>query len=150
MSEMISEIAADCLAPVGKSDQPAITISLGFHEFLGDQKSRFSPKSKDFLEVQEHHRSLQVVPGKLLAWSWRRIRRHHQGGTYCGTFGPEDATVGYWEFLGYYMRCKVICGKETKQAAITVTKKLAKWLSDKGYVKDTGTAQVPEKEAVED
>ena len=73
-----------------------------------------------------------------------------KGGTYCGTFGPEDATVGYWEFLGYYMRCKVICGKETKQAAITVTKKLAKWLSDKGYVKDTGTAQVPAKEAVED
>ena len=39
--------------------------------------------------------------------------------------------------LGYFMSRKVMCGKETMQAAGTVTKKLAKWLAEKGYIKDT-------------
>ena len=37
------------------------------------------------------------------------------GGTYCDTFGAEDATSGYDEFLGYFMPRKVRCGKETMQ-----------------------------------
>jgi len=36
---------------------------------------------------------------------------------------------------------KVMCGKETMKAAGTVTKKLAKWLDEKGYVGDTSDAQ---------
>src|SRR5438105_14000886 len=62
-------------------------------------------------------------------------------GTYCGTYGPEDATAGYSEFLDYFMSRKVMCGKETMQAAGTVTKKLAKWLAERGYVKDTQDEQ---------
>jgi hypothetical protein len=54
-----------------------------------------------------------------------------------GTFCPEDATSGYSEFLGYFMPRKVMCGKETMQAAGMVTKKLAKWVVEKGYVEDT-------------
>ena len=49
---------------------------------------------------------------------------------------PKVETIGYSEFLGYFMPRKVLCGKETIRAAGTVTKKLAKWLSEKGYVKD--------------
>jgi hypothetical protein len=63
------------------------------------------------------------------------------GGTFCGTFGPEEATAGYNEFLGYFMPRKVMCGRETMQAAGTVTKKLAKWLAEKGYVEDTEDVQ---------
>src|ERR1700694_5776464 len=70
------------------------------------------------------------------------------GGTYCGTFGPEDATEGYGEFLDYFMPRKVMCGKETMQAAGTVTKKLAKWLAEKGYIEDTEYAQERAGEAV--
>jgi hypothetical protein len=47
------------------------------------------------------------------------------GGAYCSTFGLEDVTAGYSEFLGYFMPRKVMCGKETMRAAGTVTKKLA-------------------------
>jgi hypothetical protein len=36
---------------------------------------------------------------------------------------------------------KVMFGKETMQAAGTVTKKLAKWLAAQGYLKDTEDAQ---------
>jgi hypothetical protein len=72
------------------------------------------------------------------------------GGTFCGTFGPEDATAGYSEFLGYFMPRKVMCGKETMQAAGTVTKKLAKWLAEKGYVEDTEDDQERAGEAAKD
>lgn len=72
------------------------------------------------------------------------------GGTYCGTFGPEDATSGYSEFLGYFMPRKVMGGKETMQAAGTVTKKLAKWLAEKGYIEDTEDAQEQAEEAAKD
>ncbi len=34
-----------------------------------------------------------------------------------------------------------MCGKETMQAAGTVTKKLAKWLTEKGYIEDTEDVQ---------
>jgi len=41
-----------------------------------------------------------------------------------------------------------MCGRDTIQAAGTVTKKLAKWLSEKGYIKDTEEAQELAGEAV--
>jgi len=72
------------------------------------------------------------------------------GGTFCGTFGPEDITAGYSEFLGYFMPRKVIAGKETMKAAGTVLKKLAKWLAEKGYVKDAGDALEQAGEAAKD
>jgi hypothetical protein len=67
-----------------------------------------------------------------------------------GTFGPEDAIDGYSEFLGYFMSHKVMCGKDTMRAAGTVTKKLAKWLADKGYIEDTADAQERAGEAAKD
>jgi hypothetical protein len=59
-------------------------------------------------------------------------------------------TSGYSEFLGYFMPRKVIGGKETMQAAGTVTKKLAKWLAEKGYVTDTEDAEERASEAERD
>jgi hypothetical protein len=44
----------------------------------------------------------------------------------------------------------VIAGKETMKAAGTVLKKLAKWLNEKGYVKDASEAQEQANEAVKD
>ena len=49
---------------------------------------------------------------------------------------PEEITGGLGELLGYFMPHKVIAGKETMKAAGTVTKKLVKWLAEKGYVED--------------
>ena len=43
-----------------------------------------------------------------------------------------------------------MCGKDTMQAAGTVTKKLAKWLAEKGYVEDTEDAQEQAGEAAKD
>ena len=45
---------------------------------------------------------------------------------------------------------KVICGNETMQAAGTVTKKLANWLTATGYIEDTEAAQQRAGQAAQD
>lgn len=123
-----------------KSDKPTKTISQVLEEFLADQKGQISSRTfskyatiiglyKDYLE--------RYWPGHYGEYD----RVNQAGGTYCSTFGAEDITEGYGEFLGYFMPRKVMCGKETMQAAGTVTKKLAKWLAEKGYIQDTHDAQ---------
>jgi hypothetical protein len=117
------------------------TIAQVFDEFLADQKARISHKT--FLKYE----SIIGLYRSYLESYWPGHDGEYDkitkaGGTFCGTFGPEDATAGYSEFLGYFMPRKVMCGKETMQAAGTVTKKLAKWLAEKGYVEDTEGEQV--------
>ena len=116
------------------------TISQVFEEFLADQKTRISHKT--FLKYQ----SIISLYKSYLESYWPGHDGEYDkitkaGGTFCDTFGPDDATSGYSEFLGYFMPRKVMCGKETMQAAGTVTKKLAKWLAEKGYIENTEEAQ---------
>ena len=49
-------------------------------------------------------------------------------------FGPDKISENIGMFLSYFMVRKVIAGQELIRAAGTVTKKLAKWLAEKGYV----------------
>lgn len=112
------------------------TIAQVFEEFLAEQKGRISHKT--FLKYQ----SIIGLYKSYLESYWPGHDGEYDkitkaGGTFCGTFGPEDATAGFSEFLGYFMPRKVMCGKETMQAAGTVTKKLAKWLAEKHYLEDT-------------
>jgi hypothetical protein len=113
------------------------TLAQVFEEFLADQKARISHKT--YLKYQSVIGLYKLYlegywPGHDQA-EYDRITK--AGGTFCGTFGPEEATAGYSEFLGYFMPRKVMCGRDTMQAAGTVTKKLAKWLTQKGYIEDT-------------
>lgn len=122
--------------------QPIKTISQVFREFLTDQKARIGPQtfSKYETVISLYTSYLERYwPGHSGTGEYDTITK--TGGTFCGTFGPEDITAGYGEFLGYFMPTKVMCGRETMQAAGTVTKKLAKWLVEKGYVADTEYAQ---------
>jgi hypothetical protein len=120
-----------------------------FEEFLADQKGRISAKT--FSKYQ----SIIQLYGSYLENYWpghdgESSKITKAGGTYCSTFGPEDVTGGYSEFLGYFMPRKVMCGNDLMQAAGTVTKKLAKWLAEKGYVEDTEDAQERAGEAAKD
>jgi hypothetical protein len=130
--------------------KPAKTLAQVFEEFLADQKARISHKT--YLKYQNiislYKSYLESYwPGHDQA-EYNRITR--AGGTFCGTFGPEEGTAGYSEFLGYFMPRKVMGGKETMQAAGTVTKKLAKWLTERGYIEDTKYAQERAAEAAKD
>jgi hypothetical protein len=119
----------------------AKTLSQVFEEFLAKQKARVGHKT--FLKYQSviglYKSYLESYwPGHDHA-EYNRITE--AGGAFCGTFGPEEATASYGELLGYFMPRKVMCGRETMRAAGTVTKRLAKWLAQKGYIKDTGDGQ---------
>jgi hypothetical protein len=131
------------------TDKPAKTLSQVFEEFLADQKARISHKT--YLKYQ----SIIDWYKSYLEGYWPGHDREYDqitkaGGTYCDTFGPEEATAGYSEFLGYFMPRKVMCGRDTMQAAGTVTKKLAKWLAEKGYIEDTQDDQERAGEAARD
>jgi hypothetical protein len=126
------------------------TISQVFEEFLSDQKARLSPKTFSKYET------IIGLFGSYLESYWpghdqdEYNRVTETGGTFCDSFGPKEITGGYSEFLGYFMPHKVMGGKETMQAAGTVTKKLAKWLTENGYAEDTSDAQERAKEAAKD
>ena len=125
-------------------------ISQVFDEFLVYQNSRLRPRTvskyRDILSLYESYLE-SYWPGQGEE-DYSRITG--QGGTFCGTYGPEMILGGYSEFLGYFMPHKVACGKETMKAAGTVTKALAKWLAERGYVTDTADAQERAKEAATD
>lgn len=126
------------------------TISQVFDEFLADQQARLKPKT--------YAKYITVIDlfGDYLESYWpghdqdEYSRVTVDGGTFCGTFGCEEILAGYSEFLGYFMPHKVMCGKETMQAAGTVTKKLAQWLARKGYVEDAAAAEERATEAVKE
>ncbi len=126
------------------------TISQIFAEFLADQEARLSAKTfRKYESIIDLFRSYleSYWPGHDQD---EYDKLTEKGQTYCDTFGSQDMLGGYSEFLGYFMPNKVMCGKETMQAAGTVTKKLAKWLADKGHVEDIAYAQERAKEASKD
>ena len=112
------------------------TIDQVFEEFLADQEARLSSKTyRRYDEILHLFRS--CLEGYWPGHDQEEYNRiTDAGGTYCGTFGPEEIPGGLSEFLGYFMPHKIIAGKETMKAAGTVTKKLMKWLAEKGYVEN--------------
>jgi hypothetical protein len=119
------------------------TISQVFDEFLADQEVRLKPKTL------AKYRSIIDLFQSYLESYWpghshdEYSKVKDEGGTFCDTFGPEEILSGYSEFLGYFIPHKVMCGKETMQAAGTVTKKLANWLAEKGYADETPHGNCP-------
>jgi hypothetical protein len=123
------------------------TISQVFDEFLADQEVRLKPKTL------AKYRSIIDLFQSYLESYWpghshdEYSKVKDEGGTFCDTFGPEEILSGYSEFLGYFIPHKVMCGKETMQAAGTVTKKLANWLAEKGYADESAEAEERAKDA---
>ncbi|HKI19076.1 MAG TPA: hypothetical protein VKA15_14405 [Isosphaeraceae bacterium] len=119
-----------------KTPKPGKTITQLFEEFLADQEARLSPKSYDKYEqiVHLYRTYLESYWPNHSGKEYSEITKAKD--TYCGTFGAEEITYGFSEFLDYFMPHKVMCGNETMKAAGTVIKKLAKWLVVKGYAED--------------
>lgn len=129
------------------------TIAEVLAQFLSDQRQRLAPKTftnyQDIIELLEHslngyaYQSLSKGDAALFG------RLHNAKGTerreFCGIFGPEHILPNVGEFLGYFMVRKVIAGKETLRAAGTVTRKLAKWLAEKGYAKGDDAEEAAER-----
>jgi hypothetical protein len=115
------------------------TIDEVLDEFVAEQQARWSPAT---------YRRYETIVNLLKAYMERYWPGHDgeydrvtkAGGTYCGTYGPEDIAGAFGMFLDYFMPHKVICGSGTEKAAPTVVRKLAKWLVRKGYDPDADYA----------
>jgi len=78
---------------------------------------------------------------------WEQASAGEAEGAYCAIFGPERIPGEIGSFLGYFMVRKVIAGAELLKAAGTVTKKLARWLHEHGYIDAESAADVTEQAA---
>ena len=131
--------------------RPDRTIDDLFAEFLAAQKARLSPTTYARYEavIDNLYRGYleRYWPGHT-GKDYDAVTR--AGGTYCGTYGADDITSGFSEFLGSFMPHKVIASNETMKAAGTVIKKLARWLVAQGYTEDDEAVQGRVREAARD
>jgi hypothetical protein len=119
------------------------TIEVVLDEFLEEQEERLKPstmrKYEDIIELFQScldgyaHQYLDKQEDALFGRLYNADGDEHR--EFCQVFGPDKIPDSVGEFLNYFMIRKVMCGKELKQAAGTVIKKLGKWLGEKGYVK---------------
>ncbi len=118
------------------------TIAEVLEQFLADLRGRLAPgtlaKYENVLGLLQHslngyaYTSLDKAEAVLFDRFYKAEGAEHR--EFCEVFGPKHILPNVGEFLDYFMVRKVIAGKETLRMAGTVTKKLAKWLAEKGYV----------------
>ncbi len=133
---------------IRKLPQPAEkTIEAVLDEFLKQQQGRLKPstmrKYENIIELFQSclngygHQSLDKQEYALFDRLYNAKGDEHR--EFCQLFGPEKIAGNVGEFLNYFMIRKVMCGKELMQAAGTVTKKMGKWLKEKGYIDSEST-----------
>jgi hypothetical protein len=118
----------------------AANIDEALSAFLAEERERLSERTmRNYRYVVELLRdSLNGYgPNTLDKADEKRWRKAYDAGdeeAFCHLFGPERIVDHYGEFLGYFMVRKVWASQELLRSAGTVTKKLAAWLFEHGYV----------------
>ena len=130
------------------------TIDQVLLEFLDDQQRRLAPRTwRRYADVVELLRAClngygyQSLPETDRA-RWEAAFDTGDEEAFCRLFGPEQIVENYGEFLGYFMVRKVLAGQELLRAAGTVTRRLAQWLTERGYL-DPAPAEVAAASAAE-
>lgn len=133
------------------SRRPTISQVLG--EFLAEQKARLSERT-----FSQYASVVQLLTHSLNSYAYQDLSKEESTlfdrlcaakgkdhREFCDIFGPDRIISNFGEFLNYFMVRKVMAGKDLMRAAGTVTKKLARWLAEKGYVSgesgETGAAR---------
>jgi hypothetical protein len=130
------------------------TIDRVLQEFLAEQQRRVSPRTfHRYAEVVKLLRAClngygyQSLPETDRA-RWEAAFDAGDEDAFCRLFGPEQIVENYGEFLGYFVIRKVLAGQELLRAAGTVTRRLAQWLAERGYL-DPAQADVAAASAAE-
>jgi len=133
------------------------TISVVLDEFLSEQRARLSDRTfRDYEDVIHLLRDSLNMYGhsSLMGDELQRFEDAFGNGStdeqmdaFCLTFGAEKIPEHYYEFLSYFIIRKVMASQDLRRKAGTVTKKLAQWLSERGYVDDHLTAEATEMSA---
>lgn len=122
-----------------EQQKPAKTIEQVLDEFLDEQQARWGHRT-----YEKYETIINLLKRYMESYfpdhdgEYEKVTKG--GGTYCGTYGPEDIAGAFGMFLDYFMPHKVLCGSGTAKAAATVIRKLAKWLVAKGYDPDADYA----------
>jgi hypothetical protein len=118
------------------------TISEALDAFLVDQRRRLSART-----MRNYDDVIELLRDSLNGYAYqaldqadaKRFDQAYQAGdeeAFCHLFGPEHILGHLGEFLGYFMIRKVMASQELLRSAGTVTKKLATWLYEQGYMSD--------------
>ena len=117
------------------------TISAVLAAYLADEKARLAAKTyglyADVIELLQHslngYAANSLDKREFALWEELFNAEGDRQREFCEIFGPEHILPNVGEFLSYFMVSKVMAGQDLLRASGTVTKKLAKWLADKGY-----------------
>ena len=130
-----------------------ITVSIdeALDAFLADQRERLSPTTlRNYEEVvfllrsslnNYAYDSLDELEQKR----WHKAYDEGDEEAFTNLFAPEKIVGHLGEFLGYFMVRKVMAGQGLLRAAGTVTKKLASWLHEQGYISENERADAIER-----
>ena len=119
---------------------PTATIEAVLAEFLEEQQRRLAPKTfanysavvsllEDCLN-NYGHQSLNDAEQER----WHAAYEAGDEEAFVRNFGPDKIAENLGEFLDYFMIRKVVASEDLLRASGTVTKKLAKWLGERGYL----------------
>jgi len=135
-------------------DHAIATIDEALDEFLAAQQARLAPST-----YARYADIVSLLRDHLNGYAYQALNQAEQGRlehagedgdgerAYCAIFGPEKIPGELGSFLGYFMVRKVIAGADLLKAAGTVTKKLARWLHEHGYIDAETAADVTEQAA---
>lgn len=122
----------------GGIDRP--TISEVLQDFRDEQRARLKPGTyrnyedvTDLLEIYINDYGPSYLSKRQKA---RYDALSRRGLDYCDIYGPEEILSHVRTFLSYFLASKVLASKSLLRAAGTVTKKLSRWLEEKGYTTD--------------
>jgi hypothetical protein len=129
----------------------AVTIDRALDDFLAAQRLRLSDKTyrryadvvallRDALNHYAHQGLSDAEQRR-----WQKAYDAGEEGAFCALFGPEKIAEELGSFLGWFMVRKVIAGEDLLRTAGTVTKKLARWLEEQGYVDAEAAADALER-----
>jgi hypothetical protein len=109
-------------------------------EFLAAQRERLAASTyaryEDIVDLLRHCLNgygYQSLTGAE-AQTWQEAFDAGDDEAFTRVCGPERIVENYGEFLGYFMVRKVAASKQLLKDAGTVTKRLARWLAEQGYV----------------
>lgn len=131
------------------------TIDEVLTEFLDEQRARLAERTfRDYEDVVGLLRDSLNRYGPTSLVEDEEVRRFEEafgeGSTeeelaaFSHTFGPEKIVGHYYEFLSYFLVRKVMAPADLRRKAGTVTKKLARWLGERGYVPQDEAADAAE------
>jgi hypothetical protein len=131
--------------PAEQARSPRIDVLL--EDFLADQRERLAPRT-----YSNYESIIGLLRSCLNNYGYQHLaepdqKRFHDTydsdeEAFVHLFGADELADSIPEFLGYFMIRKVMAGPELLRSAGTVTKKLAKWLRESGYLAEEAAADL--------